>query len=243
VSERRIRLTSLYVMIAAGAAVLLSPLLALSYFATADGAAELETGTVSAWAEPGRDLVGGLLTWAGPERVYATYVQVFALLFPAIFLCARIVRARRPAPAGRTERWGWRISLFGYGLLSVGLIAASVVLVDASAAVEGSSAYQALDAAFIVLMLPGMLISVIGSTVLGIALLRNRYQPALTAALLALAFPSLFVVSTALGHNSLGLLPLFVAWGASGLRLWRLAAPHEGSSSVFTNRPTRLSRS
>lgn len=221
-SDRATRLTGLYALIAAGAAVLFSPLLALSYFATDGGAEELETGTVSAWADPARDLVGGLLTWAGPERVYATYLQVFALLFPAVFLCARIVRARRPA-SRRLGRWGWRIALFGYGLMSVGLIAASVVVVDVSAAAEGSGAYQALDIVFISLMLPGMAISVIGSTVVGIALLRDRFEPRLTAGLLALAFPSMLVVPTLLGHNSLGLLPLFVAWGVAGARLWREA--------------------
>lgn len=174
-SDRATRLTALYAMVAAVAAVLLSPLLALSYFATDEGAEALEAGTVSAWADAADDLVGGLLTWASPQRVYATCVQVFALLFPAIFLCARAVRARRPVVAGRLERWGWRIALLGYGLLSVGLIAASVALVDSSAAVEGSSAYGLLDAAFIALMLPGMAASAIGSTVLGSALLRTRY--------------------------------------------------------------------
>jgi hypothetical protein len=220
-SDRATRLTGLYALTTAGAAVLLSPLLALSYFATAEGAQELEMGTVSAWADPARDLVGGLVTWAAPERVYATYVQVFAFLFPAIFLCARAVRARRPAAAGGLERWGWRTALFGYGLAAVGLIAASVVLVDASAAVKGSSAYAVLDVVFLSLMLPGMAISVIGSTVLGIGLLRNRYEPRITVGLLLLAFPSLLAISTLLGHNGLALLPLFLAWAVTGLHLWR----------------------
>jgi hypothetical protein len=116
------RLTGLYAVFAAVTVTLLSPLLALSYFATADGAEELEIGTVSGWAEPGRDLAGALLTWASPDRVYATYVQLFALLFPAVFLCARAVRARRSAGGGRFERVSWRISLTGYGLLALGLL-------------------------------------------------------------------------------------------------------------------------
>ena len=109
-SDRATRLAGLYAAIAAAASVLLSPLLALSYFGIPDGAEQLHSGTVRAWADPARDLISGLLTWASPERVYATYVQAFALTFPAIFLCARAVRARRPA-AGRNERWGWRIAL------------------------------------------------------------------------------------------------------------------------------------
>ena len=93
------RLAGLYAVFAAAAVALLSPLLALSYFATAEGAEELEVGTVSGWADPARDLAGGLLTWASPDRVYSTYVQLFALLFPAVFLCARAVHARRSAPS------------------------------------------------------------------------------------------------------------------------------------------------
>ena len=99
------RFVGLYAVFAAVAAVVLSPLLALSYFATDEGVEELEIGTVSGWAEPGRDVVGGLLTWASPDRVYSTYVQLFALLFPAVFLCARAVRARHSARGGRFERW------------------------------------------------------------------------------------------------------------------------------------------
>jgi energy-converting hydrogenase Eha subunit A len=193
--------------------VLLSPLLALSYFGIDEGAEELQTATVRAWAEPARDLAGGLLTWASPERVYATYVQAFALLFPAVFLCARAVRARRPA-IGRNEHRGWRIALVGYGLASVGLVAAFFILI------AGSAAGDALNVVFLTMMLPGMLISVIGSTVLGIALLRSRYTPRTTSWLLVLAFPSMLVVPTALGHNSLGMVPVFAAWGATGLQLW-----------------------
>jgi hypothetical protein len=235
-SNRTTRLTGLYALIAAGAAVLLAPLLALSYHATAEGATELETGTVSAWSDPARDLVGGLITWAAPERVYATFVQLFAVLFPAIFLCARAVRARRPAAAGRLERWGWRSALFGYGLLSIGLLAAALVLVDASAAVEGSSAYAALDAIFVALMLPGMAISVIGSSLLGIGLLRNRFQPRLTAGLLAVAFPAMLALSTLLGHNGIALLPIFVAWAAAGLQLWREGQARSTRGAPATSR-------
>ncbi len=213
-SDRASRLTGLYATIAAAAALLLSPLLALSYFATGEGAEELELGTVSAWSDPAGDLAGGLLTWASPDRVYATYVQAFALLFPAIFLCARVIRARR-TPAGRNERWGWRIALTGYALAGVGLVAASVALLPA----EPDSA--AVNVVFLALMLPGMLVSVLGSTVLGIALLRDRYRPWLTAWLLMLAFPSMVVVPTILGHNSLGMLPLMLAWGATGVTLWQ----------------------
>jgi hypothetical protein len=213
-SDRARRLTGLYATVAAIAAVALSPLLALSYLATAEGAEELEIGTVSAWAEPARDLTGGLLTWASPDRVYSTYVQTFALLFPAVLLCARALYARRSSTA-RTERWGWRIAYVGYALGSVGLVAASFALIP------GDSDSDVLNLVFLALMLPGMLVSVVGSTVLGIALLGDGYRPRLTSWLLALSFPSMAVVPAVLGHNSLGMLPVMVAWGATGLQLSR----------------------
>jgi hypothetical protein len=217
-SERSTRLAGLYAATAAVAAVVLSPLLALSYFATGDGAEQLETETVRAWADPARDVVGGLLTWASPERVYATYVEAVAVLFPAVFLCARAVRAHR-FPARGNERWGWRIALTGYGLASVGLIAAFFVLIP------GSAAGTPLNIVFLSLLLPGMFISAVGSTVLGIALLRSRYTPRLTPWLLTLTFPSMLVIPTVLGHNSLGMLPLMIAWGAIGWQLWRAGDP------------------
>jgi hypothetical protein len=218
-SDRTTRLVGLYATLSSAVAVLLAPLLALSYFGIEDGASELESGSVSAWADPARDLVGGLLTWASAERVYATYVQVFALLFPAVFLCARAVRRRRPAHTGRLERWGWRISLSGYALAGIGLLAVFVVLF------AGSAADAALNVVFLALMFPGMAISVVGSTTLGIALLRAGYTPKLTAWLLAVSIPSMLVIPDVLGHNSLGMLPVFVAWGASGLQLWRTDEP------------------
>lgn len=220
------RLTGLYSVLAAAGAVLLSPLLALSYFATGSGADELEVGTVSAWADPARDLAGGLLTWASPDRVYSTYVQVFALLFPAVFLCARAVRARRPVRSGRLERSGWLIALTGYGLAAAGLVAMSFVMVG------GDPMAAAVDPIFMALMFPGMLISVVGSTVLGIALLRARYAPKLTSWLLALAFPLMLVGSDVFGHNSVGMVPLFVAWAAAGWHLWRLEPTREQSVAV-----------
>ena len=41
----------------AAGSVLLSPLLALSYFGILDGAEQLRSGTVRAWAAPARDLI------------------------------------------------------------------------------------------------------------------------------------------------------------------------------------------
>ena len=123
-SNRTTRLIGLYAVVSAAAICVVAPLLSLAYFATKDGAYALETSTTSAWADPARRLADGLLTFAAPERVYGTYLQAFALIFPAVLLCALVVRSTRPAQKPRAERWGWRIALLGYGLLTGGLAVA-----------------------------------------------------------------------------------------------------------------------
>ena len=213
-SERARRWIGLYAAVAALIGVLLSPLLALSYFATEDGRAELETETVAAWAEPGRELAGGLLTWASPDRVYATYWQIFALLVPAMFLCAHAARGRR-SPSGRTELWGWRVALTGYALEKIGFLAVFVALFLVH--VESTI----VDVIFLGFGIPGLLLSAFGSTLLGIGLVRGAYRPRVTAWLLTLALPSLVVVPAFLGNLSLGLVPFLVAWGVTGVQLWR----------------------
>jgi hypothetical protein len=103
------------------------------------GAEELETGSVSAWAEPARDLAGGLVTFVPADSVYFTYLKSLALIGPALILCAWTVRSRhRPAT-------------------------------------------------------------------------RASYRPRLTPWLLVFSVPFWLVGSDVLGHNSLGLVPLFVA--------------------------------
>ena len=122
----------------------------------------------------------------------------------------------------------------GYALATVGLLAAFVVLFG------GSTAGESLNIVFLALMVPGMLLSVIGSTMLGIALLRDHYVPRLTAWLLALAFPLMLVGSDVLGHNSLGMIPLFLAWAATGRHLWRtVATPGHGPAPAHTGQPQR----
>ena len=96
----------------------------------------------------------------------------------------------------------------------------------------GDPANPLVDAGFMALMLPGMLIGAIGSTMLGIALLRAGDAPRLTAWLLALTFPLLLALSTMLGHNGIALVPLFVAWAVPGWQLWRVESARAPSLAV-----------
>jgi hypothetical protein len=226
-SDRSTRLIGLYAVVAAAVAVVVSPLLSLAYFATSGGVDELQSPTVSAWAGPGRDLAGSLLTWASPARVYGTYWLAFWVLFAAAFFCARAAHARRPSDAGPLERWGWRMALVGYGLGAVGSLSAIAVLVD------GSAENVVIDVAFVAIMLPAIVIDAVGSTMLGIALLRSRYQPRITAWLLVLAFPSILGVSALLGNFSLGLSVVLLAWATTGWRLWRARTPQSAEPQLL----------
>ncbi len=226
-SDRVTRFVGLYATIAAAVAAVVAPLLGLAYFAIPIGAEE-ETGTVAVWAGPARELAGGLLTWASPDRVYASYTQVFALIVPAVLLCAWVTRARRPHAKARLERWGWRVSLVAYGMLAAGLAIVALMLIG----VSGSS--PVLDVAFLPLVLPGIVFGTIGSTMLGVGLLRAGYEPRVTAWLLALVFPLWIVGDFLVGHNSLGLVPLFLAWATTGWRLFRAGWTASGTREAVT---------
>lgn len=76
-----------------------------------------------------------------------------------------------------------------------------------------------MNVVFISSMIPGLLVGLIGSTILGIALLRSGYRSRVTGWLLALAIPLWFIGSIVFGHNSLGVIPLFVAWAAAARNL------------------------
>lgn len=181
------------------AGTVLGPLHALSRYATADGQGDLENPLVRTWAEPAARLVQPLLDWSDAHTVYVTYGKLWLFVLAAATAAAFLVRRHR-TPTG-LELWGWRIALPGYVLATV--------------SVAGEYWTPWLDESFVVLAIPGMLISVAGSTVLGIALLRRRFRPRTTSWLLALWLPAVVLLSTVM---SLGAAVLPMAWA------WALAA-------------------
>lgn len=205
------RRLAVYAVAAACTAVVIAPLLALAWFATGDGAETAATGTVAAWAEPASSALRPLLTFADPDAVYATYLVLMAVAFPAIPLATLASRSRRTGDRTALERWGWRLAISGYVLAAVALAVVAVLFVVSADALA--------NIVFLAGMLPGMLLSLVGSTTLGVALLRSRFRPRAVPWLLALAVPLWVVGGFVLGHNSLGLLPLFVAW-ALAAKAW-----------------------
>ena len=92
-----------------------------------------------------------------------------------------------------------------------------------------------MSASFAYLGIPGLLISVAGSTVLGIALLRRRYRPRPTGWLLATWLPTLVALS---GLIALGaaLLPMLWAWALAG-RILRTDHPRPTTTELPAARP------
>ena len=150
----------------AALATVWAPLHALARFATEDGKKDLESGAVRAWAEPARDALGPLLDWGSADTVYTTYGKLWFPLFLVATLSAFAVRARRGEVRG-AEKWGWRVALLGYVLLT--------------ASTFGDYWTPWMDASFVALGLPGLLFGVFGSLALGIGLLRRGFRPRTTA--------------------------------------------------------------
>lgn len=189
--------------VAAVTGTVLAPIHALSRFATEDGKGDLESGAVRAWAEPAADALRPLLDWAGPDTVYTTFGKLWGPLLLAALLCAFTVKRSRGTTTGG-EKWGWRLTLVG--------------LSGTAAGVTGSYWTPLLDE-FFVLMLPFLLISLIGSTTLGISLLRRGFRPRSSAVLLTLWIP-LFVGLSSVIAMGAAVLPALWAWGIAG---WSLA--------------------
>ncbi|TDO46151.1 hypothetical protein EV643_1113 [Kribbella sp. VKM Ac-2527] len=150
-----------------GTAVVLAPLHALARFATSDGKEDLDSGVVRFWAEPVARALRPLLDWSDTDTVYRAYGKAWPVLIAATIVSAVLVRgSRRP---GRLERWGWRLTLPGLTLMALGLF---------------GFFWIGLDIAYLVAGLPGFLLAVAGSVLLGIALLRDGFRPWLVPALL-----------------------------------------------------------
>ena len=191
---------------------------ALARFETADGKEDLELPLTAAWAEPAADLLSPLLSWANPDIVYITYGKIWFPVFLAFTLCAYVVYRRRE-PRG-FETWVWRFALIGYALACIG------VFLDYWTQWTGSYNGDGIEAtlftvAFAVTV-PGLLLTLLGSTVLGITLVAKRFRPTFPTILLAAMIPLAIGILQVTSMGSVAL-PVMFAFGILGRRIARTA--------------------
>jgi hypothetical protein len=194
---------------------------ALSRFATEEGRSDLEYPLVRAWAEPAADRLRPLLDWADPDLVYVMYGKIWLPVFLGFFLCALVVHRRRQ-PRG-FEKAAWRVVLVGYGWAVVG-----VALTYWTQWVETPGAQELVDLAFL-FTVPALLLTLVGSTVLGFSLVRNGLRPRAAAWLLLGALPLALAITevTSLGSAAL---PVMFAFALLGRELARPGSSRTGSS-------------
>lgn len=189
---------------------------ALSRFATADGKDDLEYPLTAAWAEPAADLLHPLLGWADPDVVYITYGKVWFPAFVAFTLCAYVVYRRRQ-PTG-LEKWAWRAAVASYAVACVG------VFLDYWTQWTGNYNGDGIEGTLFIagwfVSLPGLLFTLLCSTVLGLTLLIKRFRPTLPAVLMLVTIPLAFAILQVTSMGSVAL-PVMFAFGILGRRIAR----------------------
>jgi hypothetical protein len=173
-SPEQVRLAGLAAMVAGALGVLVSPLYSLAYFATDDGAADSTRPGVQAWAEPARDLLEPLLTFASADVVRITYGKLWLFVWMGMLVGLIGLHARHTGRGGRLERWGFRASFAGLLFLVIGAF--------------GFWLEFALDfAAF--LLFPGLALLALGSPIFGLGTWRAGVVPRIGALLLVVGGP------------------------------------------------------
>jgi hypothetical protein len=213
VTEKTARAVGRAAWIAAWAGVVLAPIHALSRFATEDGREDLRSPLVRAWAEPTAERLRLLLDWAEPDTVYVTYGKVWFVLFLAATACAFLVRRSR-RPSG-LERIAWPVTLAG--------------MVVATASLVGDYYTPWMEQSFLYLGIPGLLISLLGSLLLGIALLRRGFRPRTAGWLLVLWVPLFMLLSSVIAMGAAAL-PMLFAWGLAGHAMASAVPPQPRSA-------------
>ena len=197
---------------------------ALARHNTPEGRGDLEFGLTRLWSDPARSTLGPVLNWASPDAVYLTYGKVWFPLVLAFTLLAFVVfRGRQPAGL---EKWAWRIALLGYVWIAVGVFCEYWT--------QGTTYNWFFEIGFLIAV-PGLLLTMLASTVLGVALLRADFRPRLAAWLLALEIPLAIGIMqfTALGN---ALLPIMFAFGVIGLHLSRRTLDRSSAPGVQASR-------
>ena len=187
---------------------------------TVDGKEDLQMWTTGVWSDPGRELFKPLLDWSNPDAVYLTYGKIWFPVFAAFTACAFVLYRRRQ-PQG-FEKFAWRFALVAYAWACVAVLVTYWT--------QWTHETSMLDLAFVVLDIPGLLLSMVGSTMLGITLVRRGFRPRVTGWLLALSVPLSFAIGMFTSMGS-GALPEMFAFGIAGRLLARSPQSDESTTA------------
>lgn len=196
--------------------IVVAPLITSAY-ALSEGAPELSP----AWEPALSNLLSPLFGFASPGSVYATYGRLYLLVFLGLLLGFLALRAQQRGRSGPLVEWGLRLSLIGVVLNLLGNLPDYWF---------GEGTW--LEAVgFLIGTVLGYLSLVVGSTMLGIGLLRSGTTPTRVGAwLLALCLPGIILV-TLIGFENIPSGPALwfcFAWLVLGSVLWlRRGSPAE----------------
>ncbi|MEZ4865979.1 MAG: hypothetical protein R3C14_31985 [Caldilineaceae bacterium] len=211
-TQRFYRYSGLAAMIGSVLGLINIPLLALAYFATADGAEFATAPQVATWVTVAKPLLHPLLSFATPDAVYNVYGAIVLPVFLGLLAGLLALHRRQAVHAGRLERIGFWVLFASLSLFILGAIGAYYI---------GAFYGAALDFSFFAFLLPGLATMLIGPTLFGIATLRAAVAPRLGAWLLIVGgLPGVILTRQLVGHNSGGFLLLYFAWFVLGYWLW-----------------------
>jgi hypothetical protein len=209
-SPDHVRRTGLAAMLGGVLGIFVSPLYSLAYFATDEVAPSDEPG----WADPARDLLDPLLTFASADAVYLTYGKLFLFVWASMLVGLVGLHSSHEGRGGGLERWGFRASFLAMVLLVIGAFGAYWLTLT--------------DAFFAGFIVPGLVLLAIGSPVFGVGTWRAGVAPRAGALLLVVGGPATLVISDIATLGG-GLVLAYLAWVVLGYALWTETArrPHQ----------------
>jgi len=221
--NQTVRACGLSAVVLAVASLVLAPLNALARMQTESGRSDLESEYAAWWAEPTLQALGPwLLDFADADTVYLTYGKFYAVAMLGVLACVVATHSRRPSPLRWAERWGWRLTVVGFVLVTLGHLGYYWLLLG--------------DGAYIAVLL-GLLVGIPASVLLGVGLLRSGFRPRFAAWVILFDLP----LSLALAQFStmaLTMWPMMLAWGVIGWSLVRSTATSEvHHTSVLSTSP------
>ena len=171
------------------------------------------------WAKSAFEVMPGVWDWSETHSVYLWFGRVTSVLLVLMLIPGALeLHRRQRADERRFERWSFRAFLVGAILLSAGAI------------LEYFTPFT--DEIFLVLAIPGLILTLVTGTVWGVVTARAKSIPMWLGVLLALSFlPGMPLLVALLGHIPIGMSLNAAAWILIGTRLLRTRAEAQSGAA------------